>query len=178
MFKIGAAFWLSVPLAGLLALGACDRKAPDVQNQATDAAVSATANRSAELVAGSVVLEVHAGEERMQVSAGEKTDGKVTATGVAGALIFGPYVPLPPGKYALLVEGASTTPFAVDVVYSAGSKQVAVQEYDAPSGRTVGSGSLAVLDFEVNEAIENAEFRVVVPDGADTTVTAYKVVAR
>lgn len=169
----------SVPLlvamvgVGIVATG-CKREAP-----APAAAPEAVAQVVAAPAAGTVIVELAGSDDRMQVtSSGEKSDGKIKATGVGGALVFGPYIALVPGKYSLLIEGGGTGQFNVDVVHAAGTKQVAAQGYTGPAAAAAGNGSLATLDFEVSEPIDGVEFRVIVPDGADTVVSSYKVVAR
>lgn len=160
----------------VIGVAACKREVPIIEQPTEGGMVSASASKP---VPGSIIVEVMANEDRMRVTgSGEKIDGKVHATGVAGALIFGPYMPLMPGAYSLLIEGNSRDKFDVDVVHSSGNKQIAARKYTAKSGNAAGNGSLAVLDFEVIEPVENAEFRVIVPDGADTTVTSYKLIAK
>ena len=128
--------------------------------------------------AGEVVLELSMDEQRVQTNeVGEKVDGAVRAVGKGGALVFGPYLPLETGRYTL-IEGASSGPFSVDVMRSAGTAGLAAKGYPSAAGNPFGEGSLAALDFDVAEDTEGVEFRVIVPEGADTSVVSYKVLTR
>ncbi|MGN7832397.1 hypothetical protein ACTJI2_12365 [Pseudoxanthomonas sp. 22568] len=159
------------------AVSAC--KQEQSQGQATTTEPPAAAPKAPSMVPGTVIVEVKASEERMRVSAvAEKLGDRVVAKGASGVLVFGPYVPLSRGHYSLLIEGTSKTPFVVDVAHTGGTQKVGVKRYEAQSGNAIGAGSLATLDFDIAEAVQNAEFRVIVPEGADTTVTSYKVVVR
>lgn len=126
--------------------------------------------------AGEVVIQLAADDERVKVGVGERSGGLVRASGTGGALVFGPYVPMDKGSYTLLVEGSSSGPFSVDVTHSAGTVRIAAGEY--PAAAASPDASLASLDFEVADAVEGVEFRVIVADGTDATVGSYKVVTR
>ena len=106
-------------------------------------------------------------------AAGAKGDGAISASGSAGVLMYGPYVPLAAGRYSLLLSGSGKTPFSVDVVTDAGAKTSAKTDF---AGAESADGSLAKLDFELAEPTAAIEFRITVPEGGDTKVLSYKVV--
>lgn len=125
---------------------------------------------------GKTVLELQTSDAKVATtSAGAKADGAISASGSAGILMFGPYVPLGPGKYSLLLQGSSKTPFTVDVATDAGAKTITKMDF---ANSDSADGSLAKVDFELAQAVEAIEFRVFVQEGSDTKVTSYKVVTR
>lgn len=155
----------------------CDRNKERSASVASDPQVGTVPPIAAPALApGSVALEVRASDPRVKVTAaGMKQGETVSASGRAGFLIYGPYAPLGPGKYSLILTGTSTTPFTVDVAHDAG-KSIAAKK-DFPNTDSV-DGSLPTVDFELAAAVTAIEFRVTVAAGSDTKVSSYKVVAR
>lgn len=175
--KIAPVMWSTVAY-GVLVLTGCQQENP-AQTSVVSSPPEVASSAAPQSEAGRVVLEVFASDERVRTNeVGNKVNGTVHATGASGALVFGPYVSLSTGSYTLLVEGSSTGPFTVDVVYGAGSGQLAAKQFLSAAGNEVGKGSLASLDFDVSEAVTSAEFRVIVPDNTDTSIASYMVVTR
>lgn len=187
------AFVLSLVASSILLVGACSRNpAPTAESQpsaeataATGAPIATAADAAKPLptmptpAPGTVVLDINADDERMQTTdAGTKANGAITATGKAGALVFGPYMELPIGKYSMIVEGEGQGPFTLDVVYNTGASSFGSKEFPNAAGAASGSGSLATLDFDATEQVGGVEFRVLVPEGSNLKVNSYKVVAR
>lgn len=168
--------------SALLLMAGCDGERgaqPAAPAMSAEVAPSAMPVSPGAQSVGEVVLEFSAQDEDVRTSeVGEKVGGIVRAKGEGGALVFGPYVSLKAGRYTLQVEGSSAGPFRIDVAQRGGTVQVAAKEFASATGRAPGKGSLASLDFETTSDADGVEFRVVVPDNADTTVASYKVLTR
>lgn len=108
--------------------------------------------------------------------AGEREGRFLRATGRAGALAYGPYVPLPAGSYRLVVRGQLSGPTQtlglVDVIAGQGKVALASKEIKE---RGEGPGIILQLDFALARAVKDAEFRVLINAGVHGTLEGYEL---
>ena len=163
---LGAAVITAVLLAG------CQPSEPQAPTATETAAAPVTAAPAPK--PGELVFELKATDEGMKTQVGTRDAEGLVATGKKGVLAFGPYRTLSPGRYELTLEGTTTTPFALDVV-SARAQDTHGKKEVLP---TQGATPLASLPFDLAKPVNDLEVRVLVPEGADTRVTSYKIVQR
>lgn len=104
-------------------------------------------------------------------------DGKgVKTTGRAGFLVFGPYIGIKPGVYRLDIHGALDGDVPVlggfDVVSEKGGRV----HTSFPIYRNMASadgGVIAHAYFEIQQKVDDAEFRIVVDAGAKGVFKGY-----
>ncbi|WP_368562547.1 hypothetical protein [Pseudoxanthomonas sp. UTMC 1351] len=154
-------------LAVLLITG-CNRSEP----QAPEVGAAPTAASAP--ASGQLVAELKASEPSIKTQVGTKEQGDLAATGKKGVLAHGPYQKLGPGRYLLTVEGATSTPFVLDVV-SARAQNTHGRKRVAPGKDAV---PLTSLPFDLPTSVDDLEIRVIVPEGADTKLIGYKIVRR
>lgn len=160
------------PIAfAILLLAGCQRSEP--QTSTTTDAVKAPAPTTAQ-VSGQLVVELTAWEPGVKTLVGTKEQGDLVATGKKGVLAYGPYQKLGPGRYLLTVEGTTSTPFVLDVV-SDRAQSTHGKKYIVPEQ---GVTPLASLPFDLSTPVDDLEVRVIVPEGANTRLTGYKLVHR
>lgn len=91
----------------------------------------------------------------------------MVSTGIAGCLLYGPYWPLSVGKYCVQITGRATEiglDAYVDVAYDRGRQILAKTQVSQEV-----KGLLAVLEFDLSEAVQDFEVRVMV--GANDVVS-------
>ena len=112
---------------------------------------------------------------------GERQPGLGLASrGKAGWLIFGPYVPMPPGRFEVRIAGTVLPGHAgnvhVDVAHSKGEVLVAALELDPAALLAGASGdSLVRLPFEIQRAVTDLEVRVRVDDTGRLAIASYQI---
>jgi glycosyltransferase involved in cell wall biosynthesis len=104
-------------------------------------------------------------DHRLHTQVGRKAGQTIATTGAAGYLLYGPYVPITPGTYQILVfvNAANKLSSArLEVTAAKGAKNLGQHHLHAP-GR---DGCAGDLRFSVSEYQEDVEIRVWV-DGVD-----------
>lgn len=162
----------SVIVVALLA--GCQPSEPQASANTDTAAASAPAAAEAAPKPGELVFELKATDEGMKTQVGTRDAEGLVATGRKGVLAFGPYRALAPGRYVLTLEGTTSTPFALDVVSARAHDTHGKKEVLPMQGAT----PLASLPFDLAKPVKDLEIRVLVPEGADTRLTSYKIVQR
>ena len=168
----------ALALAGLAALGGCQdpvetaASAPAVTPPAAPVSPStpAIAPKQFAIDNGSIGSQV-----------GERRPGAgVASHGVAGWLIYGPYTPMPAGRYRVVITGQALPDHAghvhADVAYHQGSLLAAALELDPPqlSAQAVGD-QLLTLPFELAEPVADLEVRIRVDEATRLAVTSYRI---
>lgn len=125
---------------------------------------------------GNAIVEVSAKDKEMMTLVGAKHDDELVATGAAGFLTFGPYKPLPVGRYRLEVDGTATTPFEIDAAVELGNR--VLRKASLKAAEDPAKQRLATLEFEVSRAAPDLEVRIVVPPNSDVHVRGYRVIVR
>lgn len=100
-------------------------------------------------------------------SHGIRRETAMVSTGIAGCLLYGPYWPLSVGKYCVQITGRATEiglDAYVDVAYDRGRQILAKTQVSQEV-----KGLLAVLEFDLSEAVQDFEVRVMV--GANDVVS-------
>jgi len=114
---------------------------------------------------------IPASDDRLHTQAGERGQAEIKATGKAGFLVFGPYIPLEPGTYRLVVKGSlkgAANPIAtVDVVSEAGKRVWAVR----PVYDSAATDVITAVAFVIDRPVVDAEFRILL---AEQTVGTFK----
>jgi hypothetical protein len=105
--------------------------------------------------------------------------GVIQATGKSGYLVFGPYMPLGPGRYSLVAKGVLSGPGqqvgTIDVSMKAGS-QILISKPIQPSAGG-NAGELATLEFKLDAPATDVEFRILVQDQVTGSFTGYELTA-
>lgn len=119
-----------------------------------------------------------AGDDRIFTGAGshDRDRAEYRAQGVEGALVFGPYVTLEPGRYTVRWIGRAGQPsrprFEV-----ASMKDGVIAAHTRPLPASGSNAVLHSIDLKVARPIEGAEFRVIVGRGDALSVHAIELVA-
>jgi phosphoglycerol transferase len=122
-------------------------------------------------------LTLRANDEFVYTQAGTKTpDQRITSNGRAGALMYGPYLPLKKGRYRarLFGQGEPVAAATLDAVAKRGTLVLGESSF-MPSPTSATNGVLAELDFEVPDDVGDLEIRVLVPAGARVSIAGYDV---
>lgn len=122
---------------------------------------------------GSEIADFPIVDERVKTLVGVKADGVLRSTGSAGYVMYGPYYGIGSGRYKVVVEGKSSTPFTIDAVAWGGKSILASKNY--PGSALSADASLADLSFELSRPARDLEIRILVPEGSDTSIDAYKI---
>lgn len=131
--------------------------------------------------AGDVVLALNADDQKVLTTVGKRIPGQgLIGNGAGGYLAFGPYAALDSGAYMLTVYGTLTVPapqnaVVVDVVHAQGSVQDAKVIFDRGAEPDGNRPVLIRLKFDMRQAAQDVEFRVLLQPGARATMTGYKV---
>jgi hypothetical protein len=128
-----------------------------------------------------VHLSYAADEGAIGSEVGERIPGAGLASqGRAGWLLFGPYAPVPAGRYRAVIRGSVLPDHGghvhVDVAHSKGAVLVAVLELD-PAALVAGSsgGDLVVLPFELPQAVDDLELRLRVDAASRVSVRSIQI---
>lgn len=166
-------------LVVLCILAACDRNAaapPAPAPVPEPASVQGAANDPA---APSVVLRYSVDEPQIGTEVGRRQLGSgIVTTGKGGWLLFGPYAPLPAGRYQVELQGHADPDHAgvlhVDVARDKGATVVAAIELEpAAIAQPVSPDGWIVLPFTLTEPVSDLEVRVRVTEAARVAVAGY-----
>lgn len=125
-------------------------------------------------VVGEIAMEFDGSDNRVVVSAGTRSNGKIFSNG-PGYLIYGPYVPLTVGKYTVQLQGTSRGSFTLDVASAHGKE---VHARTTHGGWVNERGDLIELDFELEHPVDDLEVRVSVPASTAMELMSYRVIHR
>ena len=165
-------------LASLLSLlsGCGGNEAPAPVAPASDPAPPAT---TASAAADTLVLTFSTDEPTVGSEVGERRLGVgTTTTGRAGWLLFGPYAPLPAGRYRVEIQGMAQSGHAgvvyVDVARDKGATVVAAANFDATQlAAPASTDGWIVLPFELAQPATDIEVRLRVTDASRVSVSGY-----
>lgn len=110
--------------------------------------------------------------------AAAKVDGDaLQSTGVAGFVMFGPYVAMSPGNYRVNVIGSiaelpENAAVHFDAVSGKGSN---IHGEQAVSTTSASAGTIAEFDVKIPSEIQDLEVRASVPDGVNMRIQSYSV---
>ena len=170
---------LALILAATLTLIGCQDKTADAEAAATDttAAAPVPAETPAPVASSTSLIRVISQDELpSEPGVGIVADGKISSTGKAGYLVYGPYAALDAGTYQVVLdgtvealpEGAHAT---VDMVSNQGNSKLGSAEIaSAPSA----GAPLASFVATVPPNATDVEVRVFVPETARISVSGYR----
>jgi hypothetical protein len=129
------------------------------------------------------VDEYKATDQRLGTQVGKKDGANIVTTGVAGFLVYGPYIKLMPGRFRLDVEGSlkgSEKPIAtIDVIGFKGDKIFAIRPIygdESRTGESLGKSVLGSILIEIPTETSDIEFRIQVPASTSGYVSNYKLI--
>lgn len=119
-----------------------------------------------------------ASDERLGTMTGIKTDGVIRIVGSAkGYGVYGPHVPLGPGRYRGTLRfapgGRLSGHAVIDVCADRGRTPLGSAAIDLT---TAGSGGEATLDFDVAAFVDEVEVRLFCLEGASAEVSGLEIV--
>lgn len=121
------------------------------------------------------VTSIPASDDRLVTQAGERGEAEIKATGKAGFLVFGPYIPLEPGTYRLTVKGrleGTANPIATaDVVSERGERVWATR----PVYYSSDTETITTIAFVIDRAVADAEFRILLPEQTVGTFKGFEL---
>jgi hypothetical protein len=102
---------------------------------------------------------------RFRTQVGRLERGRMMATGEAGLLLYGPYVPLNAGHYTVLIHGGGSGRASMDVCSAGGAKIHVYQDFVADH---VQAGAVLVrVGLKLDADVTDLEIRVRIEAGAD-----------
>lgn len=113
-----------------------------------------------------------ASNPEMRVDCGKISGREVTTTGIAGRLLFGPFIALAAGSYSIKIKGSVRNLGAmayVDVVAQGGTKLLGLHSIELNED----GKNIAQLEFQTSRSESDIEIRVYV--AADTDLSVYEV---
>ena len=165
----------------LALLAACERTPPPAAPTAAGPAPAPPASPADAAPSAPLVLSFAADDVRLGTEVGERTlaEGIVT-TGKTGWLMFGPYIPLPAGKYQVALQGlvheGHAGPVHVDVAKGKGTEVLAAADIDAPALLAPASpDGIVVLPFALAKDSSNLEVRVRVTDASKLSLSGFVI---
>ena len=170
-------FLRSTAALAVLAVAACgEAPAPSTPAAPTSEAPApqATAPATQPTAAAPVdVLSKTIAVDRVSSQVGEVVDGRLSANGKAGYLLFGPYVPFAAGTYTATITGRvdelpSGKTIRMDVVSAKGKTVHGQVEVTTP-------GDLPAFDVTIPETVADLEIRVLVPAGSKVALESYRI---
>lgn len=116
-----------------------------------------------------------ANDHRLHTQVGVRTGGAVRTDGRSGCLIFGPYCPVPAGRYRLTVEGwlRRAAGARVDLTSAKGQTLLGESLLDAADTTGPERPIYFALDFSLQQPCEDLEVRVWVTEESDLTINTY-----
>lgn len=167
--RLLSVLWLAVVLA------ACERTPPPpLPGPVADAATPASPQST-------LVESVSTDDPRIGTEVGERRLGLgMTTTGKTGWLVFGPYMPLPAGRYQVALQGSvqdgHAGPVHVDVAQGKGSDILVAVDLEAPALLSPPSpDGIVVLPFVLKEATSSLEVRVRVADTSKLSISGFVI---
>jgi hypothetical protein len=111
--------------------------------------------------------------DRVSSQVGEVVDGRLSANGKAGYLLFGPYVPFAAGTYTATIAGRvdelpAGKKIHLDVVSAKGKAVHGRADVSVP-------GELPPFDVTVPDTVADLEIRVLVPAGSTIALESYRI---
>lgn len=179
-------------LAGLvlLALLAACEESPPPGKPASGAAIATTPEEvpvAAEpapaqaSAAAPVLLAFSADDARIGTEIGERSLGRgMSTTGLEGWLVYGPYVPVPAGRYQVEFRGSAYPGHSglvhFDVAQGKGVELLATADIDAPALLQSSSpDGIAVLPFTLAKPSTDLEVRVRVSKTSNLSISGYVI---
>ena len=170
---------LAIIFTATIILAGCQDKPAGADAAATDpAAVPAPVETLAPAVpTTSIVRVVGQDELPSEPGVGTVADGKISSTGKAGYLVYGPYSALDAGTYQVTLDGAveslpEGSHATVDVVSDQGNNTLGSAEI---SSAPAGGAALADFVATVPASVKDVEVRLFVPENARVSVSGYRV---
>jgi hypothetical protein len=111
---------------------------------------------------------------------GVRQGARLEATGQAGVLAYGPYIPLLAGHYRLIAKGALNASSPANVVLDVGAQfgrqVIAAKAIQLPSAASNHAAEeIGSLDFSLDKTTEDVEFRLQVPATARGTLLEFEL---
>ena len=115
---------------------------------------------------------------------GKRSGASLVATGQAGVLAYGPYIPLLPGQYRLIARGQLHQAHAgnglIDVCTQFGKKVIASKTFALTGSQTIKTAPIsesviAYLDFTLTTTTNDMEFRLSIPQGTHGTLIQFEL---
>lgn len=107
---------------------------------------------------------------RTDPEAAQRTSHGIQSTGRAGTVLFGPYVALPPGAYAVAWRGVVQTGGAAHVDVASGLATKTHARLASTLQAASSSQDLVILAFTLERPVFDVEFRLLVDEGVHLTV--------
>lgn len=177
----------AIALASAL-LAACSDKSTDTRNTPAPAAeqiapatdASAKPAPSTPIAAmDSIALEASDAKVAHQPEAAALKDGRLRATGNAGVLAFGPYLPVAKGNYvATFIGKIDKVPAGEAIRFDAVSGAGNVPHGSVDVNASAGDGTIAQFPVTLDADVENLELRVHVPAGTQMELASYRLAKR
>lgn len=163
------AFALGIPLA----LSGCEEKPDTIGNSVT--AEPSPAPSAPAIPSNTLARVVGQDELPSEAGVGTLANGKISSTGKAGYLIFGPYASLDAGTYQVTLNGAieslpEGSHIVVDVVSGQGANTLGSTEISAVPAT---GAPLAEFTASLPSNVSDIEVRVHVPENAHASVSGY-----
>jgi len=102
---------------------------------------------------------------RFHSQVGRLERGRMVATGEAGLLLYGPYVPLNAGHYTILIHGGGSGRASMDACSAGGAKIHVYQDFVADHVRA--AAVLISVGLKLDADVTDLEIRVRIGEGAD-----------
>lgn len=153
---------------GLAACGETSKQQAEAPAQVATAPAAPVDNLVKNVVADAVPFQPEAA----------KVDGNaLVSTGVAGFIMYGPYVPFVPGAYRVTVKGSipelrNGAQVDFDVVSNTGKT---IHGVHVVTTIIPTSGDIAEFDVTIPEGVTDLELRANVTDGADVRIESYQI---
>lgn len=141
----------------------------------------ATGASPATVARPAVLLSYSIDDGAIGTEVGARLPGAGMATsGKEGWLMFGPYVPLPAGRYRVaihgLVEAGHAGTVHVDVARDKGGQLIAAAEIEPDAlVAAQSSGALVDLPFVLEQDVSDLEVRIRVTDQARLSIASYQI---
>jgi glycosyltransferase involved in cell wall biosynthesis len=111
-------------------------------------------------------------DPRLHTQVGERNGQAMRATGSAGMLVYGPYVPFDAGAYQITLKGNAQTSTAgcwLDAACDEGALQVAFMFLNQPDA---GGEWITTADLVLDHAVKDLEIRLWVPETASLSLAS------
>jgi glycosyltransferase involved in cell wall biosynthesis len=116
-------------------------------------------------------------DPRMHTQVGNRVGQAIHTTGLAGMLVYGPYVPFAAGAYQITIKGKAPTSTAgcwLDAACDEGAQQVVFMFLNQPDA----SGEWAMTaDLVLDHAVKDLEIRLWVPESANISLVSIVIAA-
>lgn len=127
-------------------------------------------------------IRLEANDTHIHTQVGLLRDGVMQSMGKGGVLAFGPYLPLPAGRYRATVhlvgDRAEGRIGKVDAVADVGRAVLAEQPIDGAAFSAMTGQREVMLDFDLPRPVRDLELRVFVEEGASLALKGYEILPR